>query len=124
MILILSPHFSNRYSLSGKSANVIPPLEVGSLQRSISVPDSLQIENGSQISGYATCAILLRLALSDISRRRNAPRAERDVSSAISDGSPILHHPPGKSEKSVSCKYGVERSVDTARLCEAHGVVS
>ena len=124
MILILIVHFSRRYSLSGKTARVIPPSSVGSLQRSVSAPDSVHIENGSPTSGYATCAILLELALSETSSRRNAPRAERLVSIAISDGSPRVHHPPGKREKSVSLKYGVERRVDTARLCEAHGVVS
>lgn len=68
--------------------------------------------------------MLLALALSDTSRRRYAHRAERLVEIAISEGSPILQPPPGKREKSVSRKYGVDRSVDTARLWEAQGAVS
>jgi hypothetical protein len=102
-ILILDDHFSIRYSLSGKSVNTIPSSVPERSQRWVEDQGSVQAENGRLRIGYATCAIGLWLAVSDISSFREAHLADRVVSIDISEGSQIVHHPPGKREKSTSC---------------------
>jgi hypothetical protein len=116
MILMLDHAFSKRYSLSGKIANTIPLSALGRVQVSSSGHVSLQRAIGSPRSGYPTRAIEVWLAPSDTSSVRYDPRADIVVSIAISEGSEVVHHHPGKSEKRISCEYGVERSVETARL--------